>query len=128
MPVGWRRVGDAGALEAWETAWAAGGSPADSRVFSPAILDDPDIVILGRPAAAGFDAGCIANLSQGSVGLSNVFSTAGPVPAVFDQAASAVSAVAPGLPLVGYENGEELRAALAAGFQPVGPLRIWLLD
>ena len=128
MPGGWRRIDDAAMLEAWETAWVAGGSPTDIRVFPDAILDDPEIVILGRAAAAGFDAGCIANLSQGTVGLSNVFSTAGPAPAVFEEAALAVSAVVPGRPLVGYESDEALGAAVAAGFQPVGDLRIWLLD
>lgn len=128
MPGGWRRIGAPAALDAWETAWAAGGSPTDIRVFPQAILDDPAIVVLGRAGAAGFDAGCIANLSQGTVGLSNVFSAAEPAPTVFEEAALAVSAVAPGLPLVGYESDEALGAAVAAGFEPVGDLRVWLLD
>ncbi|MEX0955804.1 MAG: hypothetical protein WDZ83_11410 [Rhizobiaceae bacterium] len=128
MPGGWRRIGDAAALEAWESAWAAGGSPAQMRVFPLAILDDPKIVVLGRAGKAGFDAGCIANLSPDVVGLSNVFSTAEPAPAIFEDAACAVSAVAPDRPLVGYERAEALGAAVATGFQPVGDLRVWLLD
>jgi hypothetical protein len=128
LPRGWRRIGDVASLDIWETAWTAGGSPTHMRVFPQAILDDPGIVVLGRAAAEGFDAGCIANLSQGAIGLSNVFSIAEPAPAVFEEAALAVSAVAPGRPLVGYEHDEALVAAQAAGFQPVGALRIWLLD
>jgi hypothetical protein len=43
--------------------------------------------------------------------------------------AGAVAAVRdgfPGLPLVGYEHGEDLAAMSALGFQPLGPLRVWL--
>jgi len=36
--------------------------------------------------------------------------------------------VAPGLPVVGYERGEELDRAMRLGFAPVGPLRIWLAE
>ena len=40
MPSRWRRISDTASLDAWEGAWAAGGSSTDSRVFLPAILDD----------------------------------------------------------------------------------------
>ena len=33
----------------------------------------------------------------------------------------------PGFPLVGYERGYELTAAHQAGFETVGPLRVWSL-
>jgi hypothetical protein len=33
----------------------------------------------------------------------------------------------PGLPLVGYEHGRDLAAAKLAGFETIGPLRIWRL-
>ena len=46
--------------------------------------------------------------------------------AMFARAADAVAAIAPTLPLVGYEHGPTLEAALAAGFDPIGPLRVWL--
>jgi hypothetical protein len=32
----------------------------------------------------------------------------------------------PGLPIVGYEHGDELAAWCALGFEPLGPLRVWL--
>ena len=32
----------------------------------------------------------------------------------------------PGLSMVGYERGDDLTAMLAIGFQPLGPLRVWL--
>jgi len=128
MPAGWLHISDDAALEAWEGAWAAGGSPANRRIFPPAILDDPNIGVLGRVAGQGFDAGCIVNLSPGVAGLSNVFSIAEPASGIFETAACAATAFAPGLPLVGYERGEAFKAAIATGFKSVGKLRIWLLD
>ncbi|MEU4668892.1 hypothetical protein AB0F91_13170 [Amycolatopsis sp. NPDC023774] len=32
----------------------------------------------------------------------------------------------PGLPIVGYEHGDELASALASGATPLGELRVWL--
>jgi hypothetical protein len=128
LPAGWRRIGDAASLEAWESAWAAGGSPRDRRVFPKTILDDPAIAILGRVANRGFDAGCVANRSPEVVGLSNVFSTNEPAPVIYETAVIAASAFAPGLPMVGYDRGEALLAARATGFEAVGDLRVWLFD
>jgi len=39
---------------------------------------------------------------------------------------AAVNAVFPTAVLVGYERGTGLRAATAAGFRELGPLRVWL--
>jgi hypothetical protein len=44
------------------------------------------------------------------------------------EAADAVSALHPGLPVVGYESGAELDTAIGAGFEDCGPLRVWLHD
>jgi hypothetical protein len=122
----WRPVADAPALEAWEAAWRANGSPADSRVFLPALLDDPSIRLFARRAGGQVVAGCAANLSDNVVGISNIFS-AEPAPGdVFAAAVNAVAGWAPERPIVGYESDESLSAAHAAGFRSVGPLRIWL--
>lgn len=57
--------------------------------------------------------------AAGVVGVSNV---AGDVwPAVLASAAARF----PGVPLVGYERGEDLAHALAAGFTAIGPLIVW---
>jgi hypothetical protein len=37
----------------------------------------------------------------------------------------AVASLRPGLPIVGYERGEDLAAARRAGFTVLGSLRIW---
>jgi hypothetical protein len=44
-----------------------------------------------------------------------------------DLAALAANAF-PGLPLLGYESGNELRAATSAGFEPGDKLRIWVRE
>jgi hypothetical protein len=40
-------------------------------------------------------------------------------------ALGAVAALRPGLPVVGYEHGEDLVAAGQAGCWILGPLRVW---
>jgi hypothetical protein len=42
------------------------------------------------------------------------------------RAVAAVASAFPGMPVVGYERGETLEAALAHGAEPLGPLRVWL--
>jgi hypothetical protein len=37
----------------------------------------------------------------------------------------AVAKLRPGLPIVGYERGQDLAAARQAGFRVLGPLRVW---
>jgi hypothetical protein len=37
----------------------------------------------------------------------------------------AVASLRPGLPIVGYERGEDLAAARRAGFTVLGSLRVW---
>jgi hypothetical protein len=60
------------------------------------------------------------------VGLSNVFAEAGDAAAVWRDLAALAAKTFPGLPLVGYESGDELKAAHKAGFEIGEPLRIWV--
>ena len=39
---------------------------------------------------------------------------------------SAANELFPTLPVVGYDQGDGLAAAVRHGFEPVGPLRVWL--
>ncbi|MGG7579206.1 hypothetical protein [Rhizobium sp. Nf11,1] len=127
-PQDWVRIRDGAALQRWEHSWKQSGSPTDAKVFTLALLFDPDIHIYGRCAGGGFDAGCIVNRSPEAVGISNIFSLAG-TPQVFRDAVSlATVAFSPELPLVGYDRDEALDAMTKLGFKPVGQLRIWLSD
>jgi hypothetical protein len=84
--------------------------------------DGPDVVYLGTADAA---VSVVGNRTGDVVGLSNLSDGGSD-----DAWAGAIRALArcwPGLPLVGYERGEDLSAAHRAGFASIGPLRVWHL-
>jgi hypothetical protein len=66
----------------------------------------------------------VARLGSGVVELSNVFSVAGHE-LDWEELTHAVQARFPGRPMVGFEHGDALGAAIGAGFVPVGELRVW---
>lgn len=74
-----------------------------------------------RILTADDSGGAIACRTGDVVGVSNVFGRG-----VWTDIPAAVAAVYPSLPLVGYERGDALEDALAAGFNAIGPLRVWM--
>jgi hypothetical protein len=123
MPVDWCRIDNASDLHDWHAVWR--GDAADDRViFPPACMNDPSLVFLARRVGGVIHAGCLANISDDVIGLSNVFSTT-PIDAhLYEQALSALSHFGGGRAVVGYEHGDDLNAACDAGFHAVGPLRV----
>jgi hypothetical protein len=117
---GWTRITSANELLRWEAAWKDGGSPSDQRQFPAVILGRPEVHIWGCTTADGFDAGAVANLSPDCVSLSNCFGRG-----AFPAAATLCAELAQGLPVVGYERGDDLSVALDAGCEATGSLRIW---
>ncbi|OXM45517.1 hypothetical protein CFP71_38585 [Amycolatopsis thailandensis] len=69
--------------------------------------------------------GVTANRDGDYAGLSNLY-TRGDLDDAWRGATSAVAASFPGLPITGYERGEDLDAALRNGYTALGPLRVWL--
>ena len=119
----WGTVSDAEALRAWAIAWDDGEGNAD--LFRPELLEDPSTLVLnGRVADGRMVAGAVASRSELVVGISNVFALDGVTawPGVLD----AVHRLFPELPVVGYEHGDDLEVAIGHGFEPIGPLRVWL--
>jgi len=116
----WVRIISAEELLLWEVAWKDGGSPSDQTQFPNAILNRKDIMIWGRRVSGRFDAGAVANFSTNFVGLSNCFGE-GAYPA----AATLCAEHGRGLPIGGYERGDNLAVALSIGFEATGRLRIW---
>ncbi|MFC3735691.1 hypothetical protein [Paractinoplanes deccanensis] len=133
------RVSTAAALAVWSTAWGSGD------VFRPALLEEPDIAVLafgeaqgngdrvgegddgGRAGRSrGLRGGAVLNRAAGVVGVSNLFA-AGPADAgaVWAGTVRAAGEIFPGVDLVGYEHGDDLGPALAAGFAGIGWLRVW---
>jgi hypothetical protein len=111
----------AGGFREWQVAWHGGDDVPD--IFRPALLDDPAVSVLafrrGDELRGGeLVGGAALNRSGDVVGVSNLFGGA-------DAWAAAINAV-PGVALVGYEQGDDLGPALHAGFDEVGPLRVWL--
>jgi len=119
----WERLEAEADLLLWEAAWKQSGSPTSQRMFTTELMARPEIIFLGHRTGGEFHAGCIANISETCVGISNVFSRL-PSDSVFAQATEAVASIAPHLPIVGYESGKVLDHARRVGFTTVGDLRI----
>lgn len=121
----WSAVRDPETLREWALAWADGG-PA-TEIFRPGLLEDRDTaVIAGRSADGWIAAGAVASRSATVVGVSNLFATGGDTDSAWPVALEAAHTLFPGLPAVGYEHGDDLASARRHGFEPIGPLRIWL--
>ncbi|WP_405692303.1 hypothetical protein [Streptomyces sp. NBC_00057] len=121
----WDVAGDPETLRAWALAWDDGDGNAD--LFRPELLDDPaTFVLAGHSPDGRVIAGAVASLSDQVVGISNVFALDGGPDAAWPVVLDAVHRLFPTLPVVGYEHGSDLAAAIRHGFEPIGPLRIWL--
>jgi hypothetical protein len=114
----WQVVQTAEALATWNAGWDTAG------VLLPSILEHDHIAVLARFGDSGIQAGAVARLGAEVVELSNVHGVDGRA-VDWDELVAAVGARHPGRPLVGYESGDDLAAALDAGFDAVGDLRIW---
>ena len=108
MPEGWAVVRDPAALSAWN---AAGDADVPAH---------PRITVLGRYADGRLTGGLVLHDTPGAVGVSNTWDAGWP------EVLSVAAAVHPGRDLVDYAQGDDLEAALAAGFTPLGPQRVWL--
>ncbi len=121
----WDVAGDPDMLRAWALAWDDGDGNAD--LFRTELLDDPaTFVLAGQSPGGRVIAGAIASRSDEVVGISNVFALDGGAEAAWPLVLDAVHRLFPTLPVVGYEHGDDLVTAVRHGFEPVGPLRIWL--
>ncbi|WP_233611804.1 hypothetical protein [Amycolatopsis sp. WAC 01376] len=83
-------------------------------------FDDPSVAVWSDGVS-----GVTANRDGDFAGLSNLYTQGDPDDA-WRGATAAVAASFPGLPITGYERGDDLDAALRNGYTALGPLRIWL--
>lgn len=93
------------------------------KVIIPKILDRKDVKIFMHDID-GEISGFIANLNANTVGISNVFSNNNTI--IWTDISPLVSTYFPGIPMVGYENGDDLTAALSSEWTTIGPLRVWI--
>jgi hypothetical protein len=125
----WRTVREPADLSRWETVW--NGLPAEdrstlsARIFLPSLLADRDIRFIAAYQDQHIVAGAIANRTGDVVGVSNVFGREDDAAACWAGCLATIIAAFPGLPLVGYERGNDLVIAQTLGFEGVGRLRVW---
>ncbi|MEV0448331.1 hypothetical protein [Streptomyces sp. NPDC050600] len=123
-PTGWRPVNSPAELAAWALAWSD-GDPDEAALFRPELLADPATTLLAGHAPDGRITGGAVLTATGTVtGISNLFTTPDTHPTTAWTAA--LSHLTPDHAAVGYESGDDLPPALAAGFEPIGALRVWL--
>jgi hypothetical protein len=118
-PPGWTAVTSAGELAEWT------GHHDTGDVLLPPLLHRAHFRILAKRADGRIVAGAVARLGSGTVDVSNVYTVPGQH-LDWAELADVVDASFPGRPLVGYERGDALSAALDGGFDPVGQLRVWV--
>jgi hypothetical protein len=95
-------------------------------IIGPALARESKVCFLLARDQGGIGAGAVANLTGAVVGISNVFTTTIDEDEAWADMPAAVHAAFPNAVLVGYEHGTGLRAAIAAGFRDLGPLRVWV--
>ncbi len=115
----WARIRTDAELSAWNVHAETEG------VVLPGLLGRGGFAVLERRTEDGITAGAIARLGTGVVELSNVHGVNGAA-MDWDELRLEVAALFPGRPQVGYESGNDLTAAVSAGFEPVGELRVWV--
>jgi hypothetical protein len=116
---GWVAVTGAAELAAWT------GKHDTSEVLLPPLLHRAHFRILAKYVGGRIVAGAVARLGSGIVDVSNVYAVPGQH-VDWRELAEAIGAYFPGRPLVGYERGDALSAAVDGGFVPTGELRVWV--
>ena len=115
----WRDVRTIDALAAWNAGWDT------AEVLLPPLLVRAHFAILERVDGDEVTGGAIARLGSGVVDVSNVHGVGGHE-VDWEELAAAIAARFPDRPIVEYERGDDLEAAIAGNFDPIGPLRVWV--
>ncbi len=118
QPAGWRAVTTSEELADWT------GRHDTTEVLLPGLLERSSFRFLGHRVDGELAAGAVTHLCAGVVGLSNVWVAPGHE-LDWGELVRVVHAVHPGRAIVGYEQGDDLTAALGAGFTDIGPQLVW---
>jgi hypothetical protein len=112
-PSSWTPVGPGG-FDGWARMVDVGD------VLTPALLAEPGVTLLECRRDGELRGVAVLTDGAASVGVSNLVTVDDPVRTWREIAAYV------GRPVVGYERGPALDAALAAGLAALGPLRVWM--
>jgi hypothetical protein len=90
------------------------------------MLREEAVAVLGAFMGDRIVAGAIAKRSASVLGVSNLFAVDGDLDNAWHACLVALVEHFPDLPLVAYEHGHALAAALRHGFEATGDLRVWV--
>jgi hypothetical protein len=120
-PEGWSLVREPQLLAAWTAAHDYAG------VLVPGALALSSLRILAKVADGAPVAGAVFHDAGAVAGLSNVWAAGRPVTALDHAELLACAAVLhPGRPVTDYAWGDDLAPMLEAGYEPLGPQRVWV--
>lgn len=130
----WHPVTSPAGMASWTAAWSH--EPDAVSILHADLLKEPGVHVL---AASSTDqpegsvvAGCIVNVTDGVAGLGNLFSRSsafadpGDAGSVWASAVTAARKVVGGMPIVGWEAGANIEAAVSAGCETLGPVTVWV--
>jgi len=112
----WREVGTAAELTRW-------GRELDVPPLPPALLAQQGLHVL---EAAGVGAGFVLSRTGPVVGVTHAVPGAADPEVLWADLVALAGQLHPGADLVGYEHGADIEHSLTAGFEPTGPLRVWM--
>jgi len=119
-PTGWTTVSTEKECDQWLAACGL------ADVLPAALLRAESVRFLQRKCTHDVSAGAVLNLSGSVPGLTNVFSADVPLDDVWGDVAALCGEHFPSCPVVGYQRGQDLEAAIKAGFDDLAALRVWV--
>ena len=122
----WEVVRDAGGFDQWVDAWRGDDGP--PGVLRTKLLDHDSVAVLAARVGGRVVAGAICNRSANAIGISNFFAIDGVTAATRAGCLALAGSHFAASTFVGYESGDELVAAQRDGFEPAGPLRVWIRE
>lgn len=128
LALDWKTVQSANELDEWESGWAMGDedAPNHPRQFPFSLLELEDLTFHSVWKKGQLVGGAIFNRSESVVGCSNLWALDGWHKTVWRDLPSYAGSLFPGVHIVGYERSDDLNFALDAGFELIGPLRVWV--
>jgi hypothetical protein len=118
--VSYRKIHSKEELLSWNIASGLEG------ILLPNILSHPDVSIYANEGEVVTD-GFIVNCSGETIGVSNVFSTEDNSDFIWTDIIAVINKNHNGKHIVGYESDEPFVAAVEAGWQSTGNLKVWRL-
>jgi hypothetical protein len=117
--VGWTTVSTDEDFVVWLDACGLAG------VLPAALLHDESVRFLQRKRADEVSAGAVLNRSASVVGITNLFGARELLEQVWRDVAALCGQHFPTCPIVGYERGQDLDAAINTRFSDLAALRVW---